>query len=57
MNAATEMALNRAGIIHRLILTPELTHVYFVSMTVIRQDMCTCCRKVTTVSLAGETAT
>ena len=38
-------------------LTPEFSHVYFFAMTVIRQSMCMCCRKVTTVSLAGETAT
>lgn len=49
---------NRTGQIwHRFSLTPGLTHVYFLPMTVIRQSMCMCCRKVTTVSLAGETAT
>jgi len=40
-----------------LSLTPELTPLYFLRMTVIQQSMCMCCRKVTTVSLAGKTAT
>ncbi len=53
-----ELSPNRTGKVwHRLSLTPELTYVYFLPMTVIRQSMCMCCRKVTTVSLAGETAT